>query len=491
VLTHGETSAALMAATDAERTGVPGVVLTSGGPGAAAAVDGVAHASLDRVPLVVVTDRLPEHADRRGYHQWLDHGALYAAVVKASVTLTARAATTASRDAVRTALAETPGPVHLDLPAAEAAAPVLDGATVSGPPERRTSRTGALPQVVGDRITAARRPVVLAGLGCRELTAGQLDAVATQLRAPVLTTYKAKGAIDERSPWAAGIVTGGAAERPLLERADLVLSVGLDAVELFPSMPPVVAEHVALHRSDPPPGVVTAPDHLVLGDLDTTLADLTGSGASTWSEDEPQAHRRDLEDRLAATETSGEGVHPWAIATTLSELLSGHADVTVDAGAHMLPVAQAWRTRRPGGFLISNGLATMGFGLPAAIAVSSATPDRHVVCCTGDGGLLMVAGELATAARVGEHLTVVVFEDRSLSLIRSKQVGEQVGHGVDFPGPDWCEVARGFGLAATRVTSTDALTDAVRAAAAEPGVSLVSVATDPSPYAGMLRVLRG
>jgi acetolactate synthase I/II/III large subunit len=491
VLTHGETSAAVMAAADAERRGVPGVVLTSGGPGAAAVVDGVAHAWLDRVPLLVVTDRLPAAAHRGGVHQWLDHRLLFASVTKGSVTISPSAARVTTEHALATAVSGIPGPVHVDLPSGVANAPSTAADGAAGACFSSSDVRASLPDAAVALLRSATRPLLLAGLGSRRLAAGVVERVAHRLRMPVLTTYKGKGAIDERSPWAAGLLTGGAPERVWLDAADLVVSVGLDGVELFTSFSPSGAPRIALDTYDPPPSVLTPPAHQLLGDLEDSLLRLPDGGSSTWDPREVAASRRDLEGRLAACRGTGDGVHPWELAAVLSEVLSVGADVTVDAGAHMLPLAQAWRTRGPGSFLISNGLATMGFGLPAAVARSSSDPDRHVVCCTGDGGLLMVAGELATAAREAGHLTVVVFDDRALSLIRSKQTGDELGRGVELGGIDWVDVARGFGLAATRVDDGSGLRAALHEAAGGRGPSLIAVTTDPTPYPAMLSILRG
>lgn len=490
VLTHGETSAAIMAATDAERTGVPGVVVTSNGPGAAAVVDGIAHALLDRAPLLLLSDRQPDASNAAGYHQWLDQSRIFSAVAKASVTLTADHAGDVLRHAVALALSDPPGPVHVDVPVglARKAAATASGSRASVPDRHPM----AIPEEVADRIRSATRPVVLAGLGARDLDAGVLDTAVASLRAPVLATYKGKGAIDETSPWAAGILMSAASEREVLDRADLFISVGLDPVELFPSVPDLEGRRIALDAYRPTPGVLAPPIHEVIGDLNHLVASLPTSGRSEWQEHEVVDGRRTLEQRLAdATTGDGGGLHPWTIASVVDELCSADADIAVDAGAHFLPIAQAWRTRRPGAFVISNGLATMGFGLPAATARSLASPDRRVICCTGDGGLLMVAGELATAAREAARLTVVLFDDRTLSLIRVKQVGAEEGQGVAVDGPDWVEVGRGFGFGTTAVATVDELRRALIETSEATTPQLIVVATDPVPYGDIIKELRG
>ena len=491
VLTHGETSAVLMASTEAEASGSPGVALTSLGPGAAAATNGVAHCFLDRVPLLLVTDRLSHGVNRDGYHQWIDQAQLFQRVTKASFTLTASHTAETLRHAICLATAGPPGPVHVDLSKSDAESQLMPAESKYVMSDERQVPI-SLPDTILECLRDARRPILLAGLGARRLPQGLVGRVAESLKTPVLTTYKGKGAIDETAAWAAGIFTGGVPEQALLSRADLVLSVGLDEVELLTSTPPLRAERVAIDAYSSPAGVMRPPLHQALGDLAAMVDQLTlDGGSSEWTPEEIYRMRSRLEKEMAAAPSQGQGVHPWDASVLISEEFSAEAEVAVDAGAHMLAIAQAWRARRPGSFWISNGLSTMGYALPAGIARSAAAPDTHVVCCTGDGGLLMVAGELATASRVAHRLTIVVFDDRSLSLIRIKQVGEQVGRGVDFKGPNWIQVAEGFGVPAEQVSDLATLRQALRNAKDRDRSSMIVIKTDPSPYRSMIKTLRG
>lgn len=489
VLTHTETGAVLMASTEGESTGRPGIVLTSLGPGAAAATAGLAHCLLDRAPVLVITDRLADAACGPGYHQWLDQSNLLGGVVKGSFTVGETDAAATFAAAYGLCIDGVPGPVHLDMPA---------GASGwrTGPHPVRSDGERPVPRLDDEqrrRVADARRPVLVAGLGARRLPAGGLDALVAGLRAPVLTTYKGKGAVDELGPWSAGIITGGAAEQPLLQAADLVVTVGLDGVELLASMPPLRADRVELAGHDAPGGVLPPTSDRLTGDLQALLGQLPTSGRSEWGADQAGAHRAAVDAAFETTPATGAGLHPWRTARVLDDLAGARAgaQLTVDAGAHMLPLCQAWRARSPGTFWISNGLSTMGYALPAAIARSLAEPERPVLCCTGDGGLLMAAGELATAARAGRRLVVVVFDDRSMSLIRIKQGEADLGRGVDFGQTRWAEVASGLGMAGAEVDDEEGLRAAVGAALDRERPSLVSVRTDASPYADMLKILRG
>ena len=138
---------------------------------------------------------------------------------------------------------------------------------------------------------------------------------------------------------------------------------------------------------------------------------------------------------------------PWDVVRIVREAAPPASVATVDAGAHMLAVMPLWSVDEPGQVLISSGLATMGYAVPAAVGAALARPDQRVFCFVGDGGLGMVLGELETIARLRLAVTVVVFNDASLSLIRVKQRPE--GHGderaVRYSPVDFAAVAAGLG----------------------------------------------
>src|SRR5690606_33613961 len=156
------------------------------------------------------------------------------------------------------------------------------------------------------------------------------------------------------------------------------------------------------------------------GSLSTTLAALAKeASASHWSGDEVARMRAELDDKLRVR--GDRPITPQQVVEAAVRAAPANARATVDAGAHMLPTMAFWKARLPNDVLISNGLATMAFALPAAIAAALHEPDRPVVAFTGDGGLAMCMGELATAAQYGCNITVVVFNDSALSLIGVKQ----------------------------------------------------------------------
>lgn len=319
---------------------------------------------------------------------------------------------------------------------------------------------------------------------------GDVPAVRAALRGfdgPVLVTYQAKGVVPESWPTFAGLFTGAVLERPLLERADLVVGIGLDPVEAIPGPWPYDAPVVLLHSH----AVETAyfgEAALATGPYDQVLPAVLPVADPAWPAGE-------VTRALAAARARFEppsGVDTLSPQDVVRETrcVLGDGPLSVDAGAHMLVAMPLWATDGPDPVLISNGLATMGYALPAAIGAALARPGRRVTCLVGDGGLGMTLAELETMARLRLAVTVVVFDDAALSLIAVKQGPEQGGsRAVDYAGIDFATVARGLGVPGTVVEDAAQLRRAL--ADATPGPRLVDARIDPSDYARVIRVVRG
>ena len=157
----------------------------------------------------------------------------------------------------------------------------------------------------------------------------------------------------------------------------------------------------------------------------------------------------------------------------------------------MFPSTTFWQASRPGDLLISNGLATMGFALPAGIAAALHDPARGALAFTGDGGLLMALGELATAAVLGVKLVVVVFNDSTLSLIDIKKAGEIPPAALGWPAADFAGIFTALGGLGLRARNEAEYRAALAEALAAPGPALVDVLVDPGSYPAQIKALRG
>ena len=474
VLTHTETGAGFMACAEAELGEAPGVLVVGNGPGLTSAVNAVAHAALDRVPLVVISDRYTEAEAATTGHQVLDQRALLAPLVKFGATVEPEGFTEVLEHALAVALEHPRGPVHLDMPrtvareAVRAGAPRGSTAVVGAPHVERVARV----------LAGARRPVILVGLEARACE--PLARLAHRIGAAVLTTYKAKGVYPEDDARWAGILTGGVIERPVLAAADAILAVGLDPVELL-GRPWPYAAPVASLRAGGGDDDYLAPRARSRGPLEAALCALSVPAGEGFPLDEVGALR---EQALASLRLRPqEPLTGWKVVETLNELRP--EIITIDAGAHMLPATMFARARRT---LISNGLATMGFAVPAAIGAALARPDRVVVALTGDGGLAYHLAELETAARLGARVIVVVFNDASLSLIRIKhEANGRPRAPLDFTRSAFDVVASGLGLRGVRARTVPEL----RAALTGEGSMLIDVQLSGAEYGETLRAIRG
>lgn len=491
VLARTETAAVLMAAATGEITGRPGAAVVGVGPGLASAANGMAYAALDRAPVALIADALDDAERGRTAHQALDQPALMAPLTKGCVRLDGGSAVDEAVDAaVAAALTPPRGPVLIELPGADAACPARRGGAPLSPPRPAPAR--ALDAAgCAALLRRARRPALVVGLEVRGGEAAQaVRRFARRLGAPVLTTYKAKGAVADSDPLHAGLYTGAEAEAPVLRRADLIVQIGLDPVEVQPRPrrydAPVLDVGEAAGRAHH-----VRPQAASVGPIAEAVAPLAEAASpSEWRAEEIAALRREM--RAALASPQGGPVTPQELVDAVRRAAPEDARAAVDAGAHMVAATVFYPARRPGDMLISNGLSTMGFALPAAIAAAFAEPGRRAVAFTGDGGLAMCAGELATAAEHGLPVVVAAFNDSALSLIDVKQ--RALGHpprGVRTGRVDFARVAEGMGCAGFRVEEAGALAPALAAAFATPGPSVVDVRVDASGYPAQIEALRG
>jgi acetolactate synthase-1/2/3 large subunit len=478
VLAHGETAAGIMAATYGRLTGTPGAAVVTRGPGLTSAINGLAQATLDRFPLLLLSDAVSQTSADRIAHQRLDQVATATPVTKWSGTLGTADPVGVTSAAARLALTAPAGAVHLTFD------PTVPGDPAPEVPQRPSPTAEAAFGRARELLSWARRPVVVVGVDA-VAHAAEVRAALQSFDCPVLTTYEAKGIVPESWHTYAGLFTGAAIERPLLEQADLVLGIGLDAVEPMPGPWNYGAPVVLLCSHEVETAYFGEPQ-LVTGSYDHDLPKLLSGCRPDWPHGTGSAIRRADLERL---QWSSDLLTPHDVVRTTQEVL-GNVPLTVDAGAHMLVAMPLWETDEAGSVLISNGLATMGFSLPAAIATALARPGRRVACFVGDGGLGMVLAELETLARLRLDVTVVVFDDAALTLIRLKQGAGQGGVGaVGYSPVDFAAVASGMGVPGVLVEDVAGL----RTALAEPGSGprLVDARIDPTAYPHVIRTIRG
>jgi acetolactate synthase-1/2/3 large subunit len=456
VLATHELSAAFMANGYARSTGRVGVVATIPGPGFAFALAGLAEARLDSVPLLHLVGT-PARGPRRFLHQAIDQAGIAAPLVKRVVEVGAADEVVAGlREAHALALEGEPGPVILHLTPEAMRGEVAPGVAPGATPPTVSRRVDTGPDTsewaapLRALVLAAERPVIFAGAGTFAC-ADELRALAERWIAPTFTTLTARGVLPEDHPNAMWFDAdrGSLAElNALTAQADLILALGCKfshngTAGFRIELPEDRLVHV---NTDPEALGSTYPARLeILGRVEDVIAALRAddcASRSRWTSAELAAAKERISAlaRLRVPEPRFAGVPggtPEAFYRELRSALPRDGILMNDSGLHQVMTRRHFQVLRPRGLITPADFQSMGFGVPAAIGAAIADPARPVVALVGDGGFLMAAMDLGCAAREKVPLTVVVFNDGHLNLIRVQQLRDEgVGSAVDIDTPD-------------------------------------------------------
>ena len=490
VLARREGTAGLMAEAYGFLTGYPGVCMSTLGPGSSNLVNAVANAWLDRVPMIAISGQIERKREQTFTHQVLDHNRLFSPVSKWATHVEADTVGSVMRKALRTAMAERPGPVHITTHADVVGAEALDDAVLLPPlkPLPSPLQVIAPDRAAADvprRLRAARRPAILAGISAQRAGAhGALARMAETLGIPVVVSPMSKGVLDEDHPYYAGTLdmACNALVWNFLKGCDLLLAVGFDAVELIkPWQLAVPTIHI---DSTPNTDQIYPADAELVGDIAAILEAVTAAwkGELKWERGEVSRHREALRAGYYAGRVK-DRLNPTDVVDRVREAMPRDAIATTDVGSHKLLVGQGWTTYAPRSMLMTNGLSSMGYSLPAAIAAKLLHPGRPVVCFVGDGGLAMVQGELRLAASLGLDPLVVVFCDNSLNRIEIKQANRKYpSWGTLIEPTDLVQLARAMECEGVMVESAAALSRTLAAARPKDRPLVIGARIDPSQY---------
>ena len=457
-----EQGGAYMADAYGRLTGRAGVCLGTLGPGATNLVTAVADAFLDRAPLVALTGQSDIERMHKESHQYIDLIGILRPIVKWNARVSApEIVPEVVRKAFAVAESEKPGPTHLELPEDVMARP-LDAS-----PLRRHAPVQPEPgsrelQRAADLIDAAENPLVLAGNGAiRGHASRALRSFVHNTGIPVAESFMAKGLVDYEDPKALGTVGLQARDYEMagFDDADLVIAVGYDLVEHSPKnwnpnrdKQIVVIDSVAAEVDQ-----YFTPNVELIGDVAHVLARLAAACTrSQTTAGTSRLHEVVMGALNDARDDDHFPIRPPRVLWDLRRAL-GRQDILVsDVGLHKLWIGRMFPAHEPGTVLIANGLAGMGFALPTAIGAKLVHRDRKVVAVSGDGGFLMNAQELETAARLGTSVVNVIWENAQFGSIVWKQDKKFGRHfGVDFGNPDFVKLAEAFGLPAWRCAAAD------------------------------------
>ena len=442
VLTGHEGAAAFMAAVCGRLTGNPGACFGTYGPGATNLSTGVGCAFLDRFPLLVFSDEMPEHLKNRTVQMKIDHQALFRPITKWTTTLSPETINGIILKAAGIAVSEIPGPVHLGVPAGfgqtettKSDNPVKYLRLEKQPLDESFSENS---EKAFNFFKSAQKPILTIGLSAvRAGIQKQVREIAEKYELPVVLTPMAKGMFPENHDLYTGVLFHALSEQvaKTYHEADLVIGMGYDPVEFnyedwMPEVP-------LIHINNRPADVDTTQIQQVVnltGDLKTILNEFCGfpEGTKNWNIENLKSRKQELFQKLEPPKNS---FGPRAVIAGLRNALPKEGILTLDVGAHLHLAGQQWKTSSPEKLLMTNGWSSMGFGVPAAIAAKLCHPDLPVACLTGDGGFRMMAGEMATAKQLNLPIVFIVIKDNSLSLIRIKQDKKDFNskYGTDLP----------------------------------------------------------
>lgn len=481
-----EGGAGMAAVADAKLTGRLGAVAVSRGPGMANAAIAIHVAQQDAVPLLVLVGQVERHNLGRGAFQEVDYGRMFAGVTKwvGQVDDPDRAPEVLARSAA-IACAGTPGPCLVILPE-DMLSEICSQPALPRLARPESAASEAALERVAQALTAARRPVVLAGgvdrsYGFRKA----LSQFAERWEVPVAVTNKNQDLFaNDHELWLGHI---GYFPNPdlaaTLSAADLILAINTELGD-------VDTQNYRLPR----PGIATAPlmhvhpDPAVLGRLFAAEVAVATTGLTflqqmlarpahvpqrlDWLSTVAETRRRMAASPVAASTFA-------AVVQAVDEVIGPDAVITLDAGNFSVWVHRLLRFggRRQ---LIAAACGAMGIAVPAAVAASLRCPQQPVIAFVGDGGFLMSGNELATAIAVRANMKIIIANNASYSTIRMYQERAYPARvsGTDLVNPDFSAFAESFGALGLRVTSADQAGVVVRQAMAHDGPCVVDVACE-------------
>jgi acetolactate synthase-1/2/3 large subunit len=391
------------------------------------------------------------------------------------------------REAIRLAQEERPGAVHLELPE-DVAAHEVD---VSPIPPSATAPAAPSAVMIGravEMIQTAHHPLLLLGAGSnREGVRSMVQELVEATGIPFFTTQMGKGVIDEGHPLCIGTaaLSEGDYVHCAIDYADLIINVGHDVVEKPPFImradwPKVI--HIS--RLSANVESVYFPQLEIVGCIATTAQRLreTLRPSPHWDFDyfnraaegaTSHIHSKDDDRRFP--------IIPQRLVADVRRALPRDGVVALDNGMYKIWFARNFLAHEPNSVLLDNALATMGAGLPSAMAARMVYPQRKVVALCGDGGFMMNSQEMETAIRLGMDLTVVVLRDDGYGMIKWKQQASAMpAWGLDFGNPDFVTYARSYGAQGYRVEATEDLLPTLQRCLDRPGLHLVEVPVDYS-----------
>ncbi len=498
VLTRHEQGAGFMAAVYGRLTGKTGVCVSTLGPGATNFTTSAAYAQLGGMPMLMVTGQKPVKKSKQGRFQILDVVEMMGPITKYAVQIVASDNIPSRiREAYRIAEEEKPGATHIELPE-----DIADEHTAERPIPRSAVRR-PVPEEKSiiqalEKIHAAKSPILVIGAGGnRKMTSKMLTKFVEKTGMPFVTTQLGKGVIDERSPLFMGCAALSAGDyvHRAIDAADLIINVGHDVIEKPPFfMKPGGTEviHVSYNTAMVDP--VYFPQVEVIGDIGNAIWQLKNGvkkpEEAGWDFSRMMEIKKHHDAQIAeGADDMRFPIYPQHAVAKIREAMPDDGMICLDNGVYKIWFARNYRARMPNTVLLDNALATMGAGLPSAMASHLVYPDRKVLAICGDGGFMMNSQELETAVRLKMNIAVLILNDNSYGMIRWKQANMGFKDwGLQYNNPDFVKYAESYGAIGHRVSSAGELPSILHTALNTPGVHLIDCPVDYSENDQILNI---
>ena len=489
IVTRHEQAAGFMAATWGRLTGEAGVALSTLGPGATNLVTAAAYAQLGAMPMLMITGQKPIRTHKQGLFQLVDVVDMMQPLTKYTRQIVSAATIPARiREAFRRAEEERPGAVHLELPEDIARDSVDDYILLPTEYARRPSPDDAALVQAAEAISNAKHPILMIGAAAnRQRTAVALRAFIDKLGIPFFTTQMGKGVVDEEHHLWLGnaALSDGDFVHRAIDAADVIINVGHDVVE----KPPFFMQRgrrtvIHINFSSAEVDTVYFPQIEVVGDIAHTVERLTDAldAQAHWDFRYFNKVRKAFHAQLGQyADEARFPMHPVRIVADTRRCMPDDGILCLDNGMYKLWYARYYKARQPNTVLLDNALATMGAGLPSAMAAKMVYPERKVLAICGDGGFMMNAQELETAVRLKLDLVILLLRDDAYGMIRWKQAEMgYVDYGMQFGNPDFVRFAEAHGAHGHRPASADEFLPTLQKAFDQGGVHLIDLAIDYS-----------
>ena len=477
VLTHHENTAAYMASTYGEITGIPGVVIVTKGPGITNLASGIASAHLDRRPIIVFSAIIDPELLSKNPHQEVPLVAFGGLITKLSEELTSANATTLLDRAYNIAIDPRPGAVYLPISPVQAITEIdIDDSEIdriiTNTNKSITADKKSINKAI-DLINASKKPIMVAGVGSvASKISNELLLFMHKIDSPACVTLQAVGNIPCNDSLYLGMYGWfGTPIDEMLKEADLIITVGLDGWDIirpYKSEVPIISIDDAdvNDRTFQPVSVG------LKGNMTETLRSLQNlleerETDSDWLEKAKDCfekiHNFELGISLEYKESSG--IAPQAVYKEIRKVVPEETIIAADAGAHKSLASQAWLTNLPLKYFVSNGLSPMGFSLGAAMGAKLALPSAPVISFVGDGGFLMYAGELATWQRLNIAMIQVIMVDNGLTQVKSKQLKKGYNtESTSFEKIEYKKIVESFGIDAIEADNVSELVQGIKMA---------------------------